>query len=173
MIKSIDRSGTASVTFILPVAVRATHVAVCGEWNDWSVSRHVMDRVGDVFSRTIVLQAGRTYRFRYLLDGHRWENDWDADAYVPNGLGSEDSVVDLTALATLIPTAPRPHPPRPHHPARPDHPARPNHPAERRTRGQAGRPAWAGHSGPQRPVTRGHRARTAGRAAGRHVLRHR
>jgi CHAD domain-containing protein len=105
MIKSIDRWGTASVTFTLPAAVRATHVAICGEWNDWSVGHDVMDRVGDTFSRTIVLQAGRTYRFRYLLDGRRWENDRDADAYVPNGFGSDDSVVDLTAMATLIPAA--------------------------------------------------------------------
>ena len=103
MIKSIDRCGTASVTFTLPAAVRATRVAICGEWNGWSVGGDVMERVGDVFSLTIVLQAGRAYRFRYLLDGTRWENDWDADAYVRNAFGTDDSVVDLTALATLIP----------------------------------------------------------------------
>jgi CHAD domain-containing protein len=102
MIKSIDRGGTVSVTFTLPVAVRATHVAICGEWNGWSAGRDVMARGQDGgFSLTIVLQAGRAYRFRYLLDRQRWENDWDADAYVPNGVGSDDSVVDLTALATL------------------------------------------------------------------------
>jgi CHAD domain-containing protein len=105
MIKSIDRWGTASVTFTLPATVQATRVAICGEWNGWSVGRDVMDRVGDGFSLTIVLQAGRAYRFRYLLDGHRWENDRDADAYVPNGFGTDDSLVDLTALATLIPAA--------------------------------------------------------------------
>jgi CHAD domain-containing protein len=105
MIKSIDRCGRASVTFTLPAAVRATRVAICGEWNGWSAGRDVMDQVGDVFSLTIELQPGRAYRFRYLLDGERWENDWDADAYVPNAFGTDDSVVDLTALATLVPTA--------------------------------------------------------------------
>jgi CHAD domain-containing protein len=113
MIKSIDRCGTASVTFTLPGAVGATHVAICGEWNGWSVGRDVMDRVGDIFSCTIVLQAGRSYRFRYLLDGHRWENDWDADAYVPNSFGTEDSVVDLTVLATLSPAIGSPANPSP------------------------------------------------------------
>jgi hypothetical protein len=34
-------------------------------------------------------------RFRYLLDGERWENDWTADAYVPNSFGSDDSVVEV------------------------------------------------------------------------------
>jgi CHAD domain-containing protein len=106
MIKSIDRCGTASVTFTLPAAVRATHAVICGEWNDWSVARDVMDRrPGGGFSLTIVLQSRRAYRFRYLLDGHRWENDWDADAYLPNGFGSDDSVLDLTAPATVIPGA--------------------------------------------------------------------
>ena len=32
-------------------------------------------------------------RYRYLLDGSRWENDWSADEYVPNGYGSDDSVL--------------------------------------------------------------------------------
>ena len=103
MIKSIDRRGNASVTFTLPATVRADRAAVCGEWNGWSPDRDVMERVTEGFSLTVSLRAGRAYRFRYLLDGHRWENDWDADAYWANGFGGEDSVVDLTALATLLP----------------------------------------------------------------------
>ncbi len=27
------------------------------------------------FSATLSLEAGKSYRFRYLLDGKRWEND--------------------------------------------------------------------------------------------------
>ena len=41
------------------------------------------------------LEAGRQYRFRYWLDNERWENDWAADAYLPNPFGSEDSVVAI------------------------------------------------------------------------------
>jgi len=36
--------------------------------------------------------AGRSYRYRYLLDGQRWEDDRQADRYVPNALGSTDSI---------------------------------------------------------------------------------
>lgn len=32
-------------------------------------------------------------QFRYLLDDHRWENDEAADAYWPNTMGSDNSVV--------------------------------------------------------------------------------
>ena len=43
---------------------------------------------------TVTLAPG-TYRFRYLLDGQRWENDWAADDYVDNTYGGQDSVVDI------------------------------------------------------------------------------
>jgi len=103
MIKSRDQGGAVSVTFTLPAAAGASHATVCGEWNNWSPDRDVMARVEDGFSLTLRLEPGRTYRFRYLLDGYRWENDWAADGYEPNGYGSDDSVVDLTALTEPAP----------------------------------------------------------------------
>jgi hypothetical protein len=100
MIKSMDRGGMASVTFTLDEAVGADRAAICGEWNNWSPDGDIMERVEGRFTRTVRLEAGRTYRFRYLLDGHRWENDWAADWYVPNGHGEDDSMLDLTLLPT-------------------------------------------------------------------------
>jgi hypothetical protein len=99
MIKSMGRGGTASVTFTLDEAVSANQAAICGEWNNWSPDQDIMDLVEGCFTRTVELEAGRTYRFRYLLDGHRWENDWAADWYVPNGHGEDDSMLDLTTPA--------------------------------------------------------------------------
>ncbi len=82
------------VTFELPGEVNAQTVSLCGEFNEWSASAHpMMCRKDGRFSTTISLQAGETYRFRYLLDGERWENDWAADGYAPNNFGTEDSVV--------------------------------------------------------------------------------
>ena len=54
-----------------------------------------MTRAGDEFHTTVHLKGGRTYRYRYLVDGRRWENDWAADDYVPNEFGGEDSAVVL------------------------------------------------------------------------------
>ena len=106
MIKSRKAKGRASVTFTLEPSVDAQTAAVCGEWNDWSPGADVMRRDAEGgFSLTVDLDAGRAYRFRYLLDGQRWENDWAADAYQPNGFGGDDSVVDLTALAQAVPPA--------------------------------------------------------------------
>jgi hypothetical protein len=93
------KSVSIPVTFHLPAEVCAQHAVVCGEWNDWSHDRDIMERDDDGFSLTIELARGRAYRFRYLLDGNRWENCWSADMYVPNSYGSEDSVVDLRGAA--------------------------------------------------------------------------
>ncbi len=40
-------------------------------------------------------KTGRQYRYRFLLDGERWENDWAAEIYLPNSFGSEDSLVTI------------------------------------------------------------------------------
>jgi len=80
----------------MPAEVEAQVVHLCGEFNDWSRSEHPLKRRKDGrFSRSISLRAGRTYRFRYLLDRERWENDWAADDYVENPFGTEDSVLEV------------------------------------------------------------------------------
>jgi len=104
VIKSRAANGAASVTFTLDPRVGGQTAAVCGDWNDWSADTDIMHRDAEGgFSLTIRLQAGRAYRFRYLLDGERWDNDWAADAYVANSFGGDDSVVDLTELAEPSP----------------------------------------------------------------------
>jgi hypothetical protein len=39
------------------------------------------------------LGPGCAYQFRYLRDGVAWMNDRQADAYVPNPYGSDNSVI--------------------------------------------------------------------------------
>ena len=108
MIKTRLPSGSVLVTFELPTAVTAASVHLCGEFNDWSqVSLPLTRADSGRFSVTVELQAGRQWRFRYLLDGEGWENDWEADDYLPNDHGGDDSVVDLTDTPVL-PLAPAP-----------------------------------------------------------------
>jgi len=86
--------GRVAVTFALDPGVAADAVAVAGDFNGWSVDANPMTRRSDgSFDATVVLEAGRAYRFRYVLDGDRWVNAWDADDYAPNVFGGEDSVV--------------------------------------------------------------------------------
>lgn len=104
MNKARSTRGRATVTFTLDPRVSASRAEILGDWNSWTPDCDVMERDEEGgFSLTVQLEAGRNYRFRYLLDGERWENDWAADSYVPNDFGGDDSVVDLTALATAAP----------------------------------------------------------------------
>ncbi len=98
MIKKTYSKGKRAcrVTFELPPEVNAQSAHLSGEFNDWDQTSHLMKRRKDrTFTLTISLKPGQSYRFRYLLDGERWDNDWAADGYVPNPFGSEDSLVDV------------------------------------------------------------------------------
>lgn len=84
------------VTFRLlkEAAPEARRVAVVGDFNDWNEEAMLMKRLKNgEFTLTLELETGKEYRFKYLVDGHRWENDWNADRYEENIHGTEDSVV--------------------------------------------------------------------------------
>ncbi|MBM4372819.1 MAG: isoamylase early set domain-containing protein [Deltaproteobacteria bacterium] len=90
------RTGRVRVTFDWSAEADARDVRLCGEWNGWSPEANPMPQRKDGrFSTTVNLEAGRPYRFKYLVDGQRWENDHAADAYVPNPYGTTDSVVSV------------------------------------------------------------------------------
>jgi 1,4-alpha-glucan branching enzyme len=83
------------VSFIVPTRPGVVSMAVVGDFNDWNTAATPMHLDDGVFSATVHLRTGRRYRFKYLVDGERWENDWAADDYEPNFTGGDDSVVDL------------------------------------------------------------------------------
>ena len=86
----------AVIRFGLPAAIGATTASVVGDFNDWDASANLMVRATDgSFESVIEVAVGRTYQYRFLVDGERWENDWNADSYAPNVFGGDDSVLDL------------------------------------------------------------------------------
>ncbi len=90
------RGATTKVTFELSAEATegSSKVFLCGDFNEWSQDGTPMTKRKDGrFTATVTLAQEGSYRFKYLLDGHRWENDPDADLYVDNGFGSKDSVV--------------------------------------------------------------------------------
>ena len=95
--KSYSKTGAACrVTFDIPPEAGACVASLCGDFNDWDPKANPMKKKKDGgFWLTVSLEAGRPYRFRYLLDEERWENDWEADQYVPNAFCTEDSVVEV------------------------------------------------------------------------------
>ena len=93
--KSYTKTGrTCRVTFTLPKDITAEKVALCGDFNEWNPAEHLLKkRKSGIFSLTLSLAAKKEYRYRFLIDGEKWENDWDADRYAANEFGTEDSVI--------------------------------------------------------------------------------
>jgi 1,4-alpha-glucan branching enzyme len=96
--KYLKARPACKVTFTLPkdAVPEASTVCLMGEFNNWAQDSHPLKRQknGD-FVVTVELEKGRSYRFRYIIDGWKFENDWAADRYEPNPYGGEDSVVDV------------------------------------------------------------------------------
>lgn len=94
--KPVNGQPFTSVTFEVPAELGARRAVVVGEFNDWSLSAtELKPRKDGSHAATLRLENGRPYRFRYLLDDERWENDVAADGYVTNPFGTEDSVVHV------------------------------------------------------------------------------
>jgi len=95
--KSYSRNRkTCKVTFTLPpeAAAGASTVTLAGDFNNWDKVVLPLKRAADgSWETTISLDAGKEYLFRYLLDGQKWENDWNADKYVPSPFGDSDNSV--------------------------------------------------------------------------------
>lgn len=89
--------GTVPVSFVLPGHIVAESIAVVGDFNEWSPSADQLQRVGDADWSTVIAMPPGRHRFRYLIDGERWENDWRADDYEANDFGGHDSVIIVSA----------------------------------------------------------------------------
>ena len=87
------------VTFRIPEeigkSVGTAHVV--GEFNEWNFLSTPMKKLKKgAFTATLDLEKGREYQFRYLLDNRSWQNDGEADKFVPTPFGdSENSVIAL------------------------------------------------------------------------------
>lgn len=87
-----------------------TTVHLVGEFNGWSPTATPMTRSGNECIAAVTVVPGRTYRYKFLVAGTQWENDWHADAYVPNEFGGEDSLLDLTNHPVAEGGEPQPEP---------------------------------------------------------------
>ena len=72
----------------------AKEVAVLGQFNNWDPSEDTMRKLKDgSFTKTIELEVGQEYQFRYLIDGERWINEPQADKFLHSGVAAEENSV--------------------------------------------------------------------------------
>ena len=81
------------VTFMLPEGLKIKTAQLVGDFNDWDITATPMSAQDDQFQVTLELETGQEYQFRYLINDQEWYNDWNADKYVPNPFGGDNSVV--------------------------------------------------------------------------------
>lgn len=88
------------VTFELPGSLWAECINLVGDFNHWDHASLPFwrDHQGN-WRLEVELDAGREYRFRYLLDGEHWRYDWHADKSSPNSGGGYDSIVTANLSA--------------------------------------------------------------------------
>ncbi|XPF95968.1 isoamylase early set domain-containing protein [Colwellia sp. RE-S-Sl-9] len=68
-------------------------VALVAEFTDWQPLEMKFSKKEKAFRTKVRLPKDGQFQFKYLLNGAEWENDYQADQYIPNSFGSEDSVV--------------------------------------------------------------------------------
>lgn len=75
----------------------AQTVHLVGEFNNWDKRETPMQRLKNGDFKTILdLPPGRSYQFRYLINGERWINDPQADGYAYCAFGNcENSVLTI------------------------------------------------------------------------------
>ena len=85
------------VYFDLPPDVADRDVHVVGDFNDWDRTATPMQihPKDGVWRAGVSFKPGTTIQFKYLVDGREWRNDEEADAYVPNEHGTENSLLRL------------------------------------------------------------------------------
>ncbi|MGQ7870821.1 isoamylase early set domain-containing protein [Sunxiuqinia sp. sy24] len=95
----LKNNGVCKVTFSLKNRVENIgNVRIAGDFNDWDVNCEPMKKLkSGNFSQTLRLDSGKLYQFKYLINDTIWENEPEADQFVPNGIahGDVNSVIEL------------------------------------------------------------------------------
>lgn len=97
-------NATCSVTFSYNANVETNTVQVLGDFNEWNAANApILKKTKNIFSASLDLQTGRTYQFRYLINGNIWDNDHNADAYVNSPFpGIQNSVLTLDIPSSVV-----------------------------------------------------------------------
>lgn len=82
------------VTFIFSTQLKATTVALVGDFNNWDKNAIPMKQAkGGAWKADVKLDAGQEYQYRYFVNDIEWLNDQAADKYAVHPYGGENSVV--------------------------------------------------------------------------------
>lgn len=98
------------IIFSLPAeAVKdASKVCLMGDFNDWTSSKEFELKIRPDGSAgiSILLEAGKSYRYRFLINDSVWVNDYHAERYEPvEGYGIDNCVITVPIEESVKATA--------------------------------------------------------------------
>jgi len=74
----------------------AEKVALVSEVNDWQPVDMTKRRKDGIFYAKVRLPKDSQYQYRYLVNNQTWVSDQNADGFVPNEFGEQNSIVSTT-----------------------------------------------------------------------------
>jgi 1,4-alpha-glucan branching enzyme len=70
-----------------------SEVYVAGDFNNWEPKKKLTDKNGEgIFRGTMLLDRKKQYEYKFVING-KWSVDPECDEWVPNPMGSLNSVV--------------------------------------------------------------------------------
>ncbi|MFH0733388.1 MAG: isoamylase early set domain-containing protein [bacterium] len=95
----IPRSKSAIVTFTVPIDISSSHTAcsIVGDFNNWNPTVHQLRRSNfySPFSIKIELPVNKTYEFKFLFEDSSWYVENEADGFIQNVHGTQNSLLIL------------------------------------------------------------------------------
>jgi len=85
-------AGAVVVTLRVPAEFGCRSAQVAGDFTAWAPVVMRGEAAGG-FSLMVCLPPGRSWQYRFLVDGNRWINDPSAEDYVSRGDGGAASVL--------------------------------------------------------------------------------
>jgi 1,4-alpha-glucan branching enzyme len=78
---------------------QAEEVCLLAEFNDWRPVLMKRNKKQGVFKCKQRIAVDKQFHFRYLINGYMWDNDHQADGYVANNFGTENSIVNTQRIS--------------------------------------------------------------------------
>lgn len=81
----------------LPEGIKVEQLNLVGSFNNWDNSAIPMKYIkrSKTWKTSVYLPPESKAQFRYIINGQHWLNDFHADGYAPNAMGSENCIVTL------------------------------------------------------------------------------
>ena len=82
--KTLLDGKTVQVTFRMPPLEGVSELHLCGDFNGWNTTAAPLARQADgSWTATLVLEPGKSYRYRFCDGEGRWHNDWQPTRMCP------------------------------------------------------------------------------------------